>query len=66
MTGERILVIEDEESYRDSLAFLLGREGFTVFLAETGPRGVEEFARRGADVVLVGSERGVETIAARR
>ena len=53
MTGERILVIEDEESYRDSLAFLLGREGFTVFLAETGPRGVEEFARRGADVVLL-------------
>ncbi len=53
MTGERILVIEDEESYRDSLAFLLGREGFTVYLAETGPRGVEEFARRGADVVLL-------------
>ncbi len=53
MTGERVLVIEDEESYRDSLAFLLGREGFEVSLAETGPRGVEEFARRGADVVLL-------------
>jgi len=53
MSGERILVIEDEESYRDSLNFLLGREGFTVTLAETGPRGIEEFARRGADVVLL-------------
>ena len=53
MTAERILVIEDEESYRDSLSFLLGREGFVVSLAETGPRGVEEFARRGADVVLL-------------
>ena len=53
MTGERVLVIEDEESYRDSLAFLLGREGFVVSLAETGPRGVDEFARRGADVVLL-------------
>jgi two-component system response regulator RegX3 len=53
MTGERILVIEDEESYRDSLGFLLGREGFVVTLAETGPRGVEEFARKGADVVLL-------------
>jgi len=53
MTGERILVIEDEESYRDSLSFLLGREGFVVHLADTGPRGVEEFARKGADVVLL-------------
>lgn len=53
MSAERILVIEDEESYRDSLGFLLGREGFAVTLAETGPRGLEEFARRGADVVLL-------------
>jgi len=53
MTGERVLVVEDEESYRDSLNFLLGREGFVVTLAETGPRGVEEFARKGADVVLL-------------
>lgn len=53
MTGERILVIEDEESYRDSLSFLLGREGFVVTLADTGPRGIDEFARKGADVVLL-------------
>ncbi len=38
--GPRILVIEDEESYRDSLRFLLGREGFRVTLAATGPEGV--------------------------
>ena len=53
MTVERVLVIEDEESYRDSLNFLLSREGFTVTLAQTGPQGVAEFARSGADVVLL-------------
>jgi len=53
MNAERILVIEDEESYRDSLAFLLSREGFDVILAETGTRGVEQFQRHGADLVLL-------------
>jgi len=53
MTEARILVVEDEESYRDSLNFLLRREGFEVMLAETGPQGVAAFARDGADVVLL-------------
>src|SRR5690606_34014601 len=53
MNAERILVIEDEESYRDSLAFLLSREGFDVILAETGTRGVEQFQRHSADLVLL-------------
>ncbi|WP_062379580.1 response regulator transcription factor [Demequina pelophila] len=53
MTEARILVIEDEESYRDSLEFLLEREGFAVAFAETGPSGVETFARDGADIVLL-------------
>ena len=48
-----MLVIEDEESYRDSLRFLLTREGFRVGLAATGPAGVEAFAKAGADVVLL-------------
>jgi two-component system response regulator RegX3 len=49
----RVLVIEDEESYRDSLRVLLTREGFAVSLAATGPEGVSAFDRRGADVVLL-------------
>jgi two-component system response regulator RegX3 len=49
----RVLVIEDEESYRDSLRVLLAREGFVVSLAATGPEGVRAFERRGADVVLL-------------
>jgi len=53
MTEARILVVEDEESYRDSLGFLLRREGFEVMLAETGPQGVAAFARDGADVILL-------------
>jgi len=53
MSEPRILVIEDEESYRDSLNFLLAREGFVVTLADTGPSGVGAFFRHGADVVLL-------------
>jgi len=53
MTEARILVVEDEESYRDSLQFLLEREGFSVALAETGPAGVDAFVRDGADLVLL-------------
>jgi two-component system response regulator RegX3 len=51
--GPKVLVIEDEESYRDSLRVLLGREGFVVTLAATGPDGVRAFERGGADVVLL-------------
>ncbi len=49
----KVLVIEDEESYRDSLRVLLGREGFVVTLAATGLDGVRAFERFGADVVLL-------------
>lgn len=53
MSEGRILVVEDEESYRDSLKFLLNREGFSVALAETGTRGLEMFERDGADLILL-------------
>ncbi|GGC05095.1 response regulator transcription factor [Cellulomonas carbonis] len=49
----RILVVEDEESYRDPLAYLLRREGYDVSVAETGPQALEEFDRGGADLVLL-------------
>ena len=49
----RVLVVEDEESYRDALAYVLGKEGFDVTLAATGPEALEEFERTGADIVLL-------------
>jgi two-component system response regulator RegX3 len=49
----RILVVEDEESFRDALSYMLRREGFEVDLAETGPAALEQFERHGADLVLL-------------
>ena len=49
----RILLVEDEESYRDPLSYLLRREGFEVALAATGPEAIGEFDRGGADLVLL-------------
>jgi two-component system response regulator RegX3 len=49
----RILVVEDEESYRDPLAYLLRKEGYDVATAATGPEALESFAAAGADLVLL-------------
>jgi two-component system, OmpR family, response regulator RegX3 len=49
----RVLVVEDEETYREALSFLLEREGFEVSLAETGPDALATFDREGADIVLL-------------
>jgi two-component system, OmpR family, response regulator RegX3 len=49
----RILVVEDEESLSDPLSYMLRKEGFEVSLADTGPAALEEFDRRGADLVLL-------------
>lgn len=49
----RILLVEDEESYRDPLQYQLTREGFDVVTAETGPEGLLAFARGGVDLVLL-------------
>ncbi len=49
----RILVVEDEDSFSEALAYLLGREGFEVGVAKTGTRAIEEFDRHGADLVLL-------------
>jgi two-component system response regulator RegX3 len=53
MSEAHVLVIEDEESYRDSLVFLLGREGFRVTTAADGRAGLDAYARDGADIVLL-------------
>lgn len=49
----RILVIEDEESYRAPLAYRLTRAGYEVVQAATGPDGLAAFATHGADLVLL-------------
>jgi len=49
----RVLVVEDEESYSDPLAYMLRKEGFDVALAATGPAAIDEFERNGADIVLL-------------
>ncbi|HEU5034321.1 MAG TPA: response regulator transcription factor [Mycobacteriales bacterium] len=49
----RILVVEDEPSFADALAYLLRKEGYDVGLAGTGPAALEDFARAGADLVLL-------------
>ena len=49
----RILVVEDEESFRDALSYMLRREGFEVELADSGPSAIEQFDRHGADLVLL-------------
>ncbi|TNU76724.1 response regulator transcription factor [Miniimonas arenae] len=49
----RILIVEDEESYRAPLAYRLEKEGFEVLQAETGPDAVAVFDAEGADLVLL-------------
>jgi two-component system response regulator RegX3 len=48
-----VLIVEDEESFADPLAFLLRKEGFTAAVAATGQDALEEFDRNGADIVLL-------------
>ncbi len=49
----RVLIVEDEESVAEPLAYLLRRDGFVVSIAGTGPAGLAEFDRNGADIVLL-------------
>ena len=48
-----VLIVEDEESYREALAYMLGREGFDVLVAANGEEGLTQFERHGADIVLL-------------
>lgn len=49
----RILVVEDEASFSEALAYLLTKEGFEVTVAENGADAITAFARNGADLVLL-------------
>ena len=49
----RILIVEDESSLSEPLAYLLGREGYETTIAADGLAGVAEFDRNGADLILL-------------
>jgi len=49
----RILIVEDEESYSEPLAYMLKKEGYEAVVAATGPEGIDAFERGGADLVLL-------------
>lgn len=49
----RILLIEDEDSYREGAAYMLRREGFEVIEAADGASGLSDYDRSGADLVLL-------------
>lgn len=49
----RILIVDDEPSLSEPLAYLLGREGYETAVAEDGPAALAEFERGGADLILL-------------
>lgn len=49
----KVLLIEDEESYRLALEMNLAREGFDIVSAETGTRGLELFHSTQPDLILL-------------
>ncbi len=48
-----ILIVEDEESLADPLAFLLRKEGFDTIIAGDGPTALVEFGKNDIDIVLL-------------
>lgn len=48
-----ILVVEDEESLAEPLAFLLRKENFEVILAGDGPTALDKFKTNDVDIILL-------------
>ena len=49
----KILLVEDEQTYRETLTFKLERDGFEVEAVDDGAEAVAVFDRSGADLVLL-------------
>ena len=49
----KILLVEDEESFREGLSFMLSKEGYEVITADNGNDAVSKFEQNGADLVLL-------------
>lgn len=48
-----LLIIDDNESVRESLSHVFSRRGFTVSLAEGGAAGLAVYGRGGIDAALI-------------
>ena len=48
-----VLIVEDEESLADPLAFLLRKEGFETVIAADGPSALSKFQSERVDIVLL-------------
>lgn len=61
-----ILIIDDDDSLRDALHRTLHKEGYTIMEANEGGRGLKEFARSPAALILLDmfmpDMDGIETI----
>ena len=49
----RLLIVEDERSLSEPLAYLLEREGYETVVADDGLAAVAEFESNGADLILL-------------
>ncbi len=49
----KVLVVEDEQSLREPLVYLLQKEGFDVVEAADGNAALEQFNKSGADLILL-------------
>ncbi len=49
----KVLVIEDEESFREALEFILTKEGFQIESAATGSDGLTAFDKYNPDIILL-------------
>jgi two-component system response regulator RegX3 len=49
----KVLVVEDEQSLREPLVFMLQKEGYEVVEAENGQVAIEKFEAQGADIILL-------------
>lgn len=52
-SGPVVLVVDDEQSYRDALSVGLEREGFTVDMATDGREALERFEKNPPDLILL-------------
>jgi two-component system response regulator RegX3 len=48
-----VLIVEDEPTIAETLAYLLREDGFTVALADTGPGGLQAFRTLAPDLILL-------------
>ena len=53
MTGEKILVVEDEQNILDAIKYSMNAEGFEVYGAEDGERGLEIAREISPDLVIL-------------